>query len=129
VPPTTPPPDSTAHSLCRLSFLPPPDTCGDDGGFAALLAEVGALLMGRRTFESIGRPLPGRRSIVVSRNPAWAHEGCERAGSLDDAIARCAGARNLWPRSPSTPIKGAAWLVEIEDAMVLVQNLADESAA
>jgi len=54
------------------------------------------IVMGRRTFESIGRPLPGRRSIVVSRNPAWAHEGCERAGSLDDAIARCSGAPELF---------------------------------
>lgn len=36
-----------------LSFLPPPDAGGDDGGFAALLAEVGALLMGRRTFEVV----------------------------------------------------------------------------
>ena len=46
------------------------------------------ILMGRRTFESIGRPLPGRRSIVLSRDPGWAREGCERAGSLDEAIAR-----------------------------------------
>lgn len=49
------------------------------------------ILMGRRTFESIGRPLPGRRSIVLSRDPGWAREGCERAGSLDEAIALCAG--------------------------------------
>jgi dihydrofolate reductase len=46
-----------------------------------------AILMGRRTFESIGRALPGRRTIVVTRNPAWRHEGCERAASLDEAIA------------------------------------------
>src|SRR5690606_337309 len=43
--------------------------------------------MGRRTFESIGRALPGRRTIVVTRNPDWAHAGCERAGSLAEAIA------------------------------------------
>ncbi|GAA4406494.1 dihydrofolate reductase [Quisquiliibacterium transsilvanicum] len=46
-----------------------------------------AILMGRRTFESIGRALPGRRTIVVTRNPDWRHEGCERAASLDEAIA------------------------------------------
>lgn len=46
-----------------------------------------AILMGRRTFESIGRPLPGRRTIVVTRDPEWAHPGCERAGSLAEAIA------------------------------------------
>ena len=49
------------------------------------------VLMGRRTFESIGRPLPGRRNIVVTRNPGWSHPGCERAGSIDEAIALCAG--------------------------------------
>jgi dihydrofolate reductase len=49
------------------------------------------VLMGRRTFESIRRPLPGRRNIVVTRNPGWSHPGCERAGSIDEAIALCAG--------------------------------------
>ncbi|MFO1197102.1 MAG: dihydrofolate reductase [Burkholderiaceae bacterium] len=46
-----------------------------------------AIVMGRRTFESIGRALPGRRTIVVTHNDAWHHEGCERAGSLEHAIA------------------------------------------
>jgi len=49
-----------------------------------------ALIMGRRTFESIGRPLPGRRTIVVTRNPDWQHDGCERAGSLAEAAALAA---------------------------------------
>lgn len=48
------------------------------------------LVMGRKTFESIGRPLPGRRTIVLTRDPAWTSPGCERAGSLDEAI-RLAG--------------------------------------
>lgn len=49
-----------------------------------------AIVMGRNTFESIGRALPGRRSIVVTRNPDWRHVGCERASSLDEAIALAA---------------------------------------
>ena len=36
-----------------------------------------ALLMGRRTFESLGRPLPGRRNLVLTRNPDWRAPGCE----------------------------------------------------
>ena len=48
------------------------------------------IVMGRRTYESIGRPLPGRRTIVVTRDPTWTQPGCERAGSLDEAI-RLAG--------------------------------------
>jgi len=49
-----------------------------------------AIVMGRRTFDSIGRALPGRRTIVVTRDPHWAHAGCERAGSLAQAIALAA---------------------------------------
>jgi dihydrofolate reductase len=45
------------------------------------------VLMGRKTFESIGRPLPGRRNIVITRNRDWRHEGIEVAHSLDDALA------------------------------------------
>lgn len=44
------------------------------------------VIMGRKTFESIGRPLPGRRNIVVTRNAAWQHDGVEVASSLDAAI-------------------------------------------
>lgn len=50
-----------------------------------------AVIMGRRTFDSIGRPLPGRRIVVLSRDPAWRHEGCERAGSLPEALELVAG--------------------------------------
>lgn len=49
-----------------------------------------AILMGRKTFESIGRALPGRRTIVITRDPEWRFPGCERAGSLDEAIALAA---------------------------------------
>lgn len=45
-----------------------------------------AIIMGRKTFDSIGRPLPNRRNIVVTRNPDWAHEGVQRAGSLEEAV-------------------------------------------
>ena len=49
--------------------------------------------MGRATFESIGRPLPGRTNIVLTRNEEWSHDGVEVAGSLDGAleIARARG--------------------------------------
>ena len=43
------------------------------------------ILMGRKTFESIGRPLPNRRNIVITRNPDWQHEGAETAASLQQA--------------------------------------------
>jgi dihydrofolate reductase len=46
-----------------------------------------AVIMGRKTFDSIGRPLPNRRNIVISRNAGWSHDGVERAASLAEAIA------------------------------------------
>lgn len=45
------------------------------------------LVMGRRTFDSIGRVLPGRRSIVITRRPDWAHASVEVAHSLEEALA------------------------------------------
>ena len=50
------------------------------------------IIMGRNTYESIGRPLPGRRSIVLSRSAEFALEGCETATSLTEAIQLCEGA-------------------------------------
>ena len=49
------------------------------------------IIMGRKTFDSIGRPLPNRRNIVISRNADWRHEGVERVGSLQEALALVAG--------------------------------------
>ena len=44
------------------------------------------VIMGRKTWESIGRPLPGRRNIVVSRNASYQATGGELVGSLDEAL-------------------------------------------
>ncbi|MDR1340041.1 MAG: dihydrofolate reductase [Prevotellaceae bacterium] len=48
------------------------------------------VIMGRKTFESIGRALPGRTNIVISRDPKFAAAGCTVAASLDDAVAAAA---------------------------------------
>lgn len=47
-----------------------------------------AVIMGRRTHESIGHPLVKRRNIVVTRNESASFPGCETASSLDEAIAK-----------------------------------------
>jgi dihydrofolate reductase len=44
------------------------------------------IVVGRKTFESIGRPLPGRRMIVVTRDRNYKAEGCDVAHSVEDAI-------------------------------------------
>jgi len=46
-----------------------------------------SLVMGRKTFESIGRPLPGRSILVVSRNPDYAPPGVRVVHSVDEALA------------------------------------------
>jgi dihydrofolate reductase len=53
----------------------------------------GVLVMGRATYDSIGRPLPGRTTVVVTRNPDWSAEGVLVARSLDEALALAAEQR------------------------------------
>lgn len=45
------------------------------------------VIMGRRTHESIGRPLPGRLNVVVTRRSDYRPDGCVVAGSIDEALA------------------------------------------
>lgn len=45
------------------------------------------IIMGRNTFESIGKPLPNRRSIIITRNKDYKQDGCEVVHSLEEAIA------------------------------------------
>lgn len=63
------------------------------------------VLMGRKTFESIGRALPGRRNIVVSRNPGFEAAGCETVASIDEAMASVA-------REPEVMVIGGASFYE-----------------
>lgn len=44
------------------------------------------VVMGRKTFESLGKALPGRRNVVITRNGSFAAENCETAGSLEEAL-------------------------------------------
>jgi dihydrofolate reductase len=49
------------------------------------------IIMGRKTWEAIGRPLPGRQNIVVSRQPGLVASGCDCAGSLETALEAARG--------------------------------------
>ena len=49
------------------------------------------IIMGRKTFDSIGKPLPGRTTVIVTRNQNLKIAGCIIAHSLEEAIAACAG--------------------------------------
>ena len=48
------------------------------------------LIMGRKTYDSIGRPLPGRTTIVITRNPDWSVPGVETVHSVQAALRRAA---------------------------------------
>jgi dihydrofolate reductase len=58
------------------------------------------VIMGRKTWDSIlqslGKPLPGRQSIVISRNPAWQATGAKAATSVAAALAACGDAPLAW---------------------------------
>ncbi len=80
------------------------------------------LIMGRATFDSIGRPLPGRRTIVVTRNPNWRKEGVETASSIDSAINLCrhdeeiiiAGGADIYRQSMEGTQRIYRTLIELE---------------
>jgi dihydrofolate reductase len=53
------------------------------------------IVMGRKTYESIGRPLPGRQNIVITRQDRYAPEGCTVVQSVDAALAAAADAQEI----------------------------------
>ncbi len=46
----------------------------------------GTLIMGRKTFESIGRPLPGRETIIITRSDNYSQQNCHVASSIEEAL-------------------------------------------
>lgn len=50
------------------------------------------IIMGRKTYQSIGRPLPGRQNIVITRQSGFAARGCDVVGSREAALAAAGGA-------------------------------------
>lgn len=64
------------------------------------------LIMGRKTHESIGRPLPGRRNIVLTRQPDYTADGCVVCHDADNALTACTGFEEVM-------VMGGAILYEI----------------
>ncbi|MDZ5473136.1 dihydrofolate reductase [Bacillus sp. 31A1R] len=55
-----------------------------------------SIIMGRKNYESIGRPLPGRRNIVLTRERAFQAEGCEIAHSKEEVFKLCEGEEEIF---------------------------------
>ncbi len=84
------------------------------------------IAMGRKTWDSIGRPLPGRQNIVVTRNPGWRADGAQRAASIDEAIVIASSAgpaqtATAAGRMPKLYVIGGAEIYAL--AMPLAQEL------
>ena len=69
------------------------------------------VVMGRKTYESIGRPLPGRANIVLTRDPAWRADGV-RVGHSLDAVLRIANEEAKKSSAPEIAIIGGRALFE-----------------
>lgn len=78
------------------------------------------VIMGRKTHESIGRALPGRRNIIISRNPDFAAPKCEVVTSLENALTLLAGEPKAFVIGGAQIYKKAidlcqsAWVTEID---------------
>ncbi len=78
------------------------------------------IVMGRRTWDSIGRALPGRRNIVITRQQAWQADGAEPAASLQEALRMCAEAPEVFViggarvYEAALPLAHRLWLTEID---------------
>ncbi|MDD2777011.1 MAG: dihydrofolate reductase [Gallionella sp.] len=82
------------------------------------------ILMGRKTFDSIGKPLPQRTTVVITRNPELQIEGCLMANSLEAAIAACAGETEIFIvggaeiYAQALPYADTLYLTEIQQDVV-----------
>jgi dihydrofolate reductase len=78
------------------------------------------IVMGRRTYESIGKPLPGRKNIVITHNREYQAPGCIVVGSLDEAWDAAAGADEVCVIGGTTlfaetlPVADVIHLTEVE---------------
>jgi dihydrofolate reductase len=90
------PSESSAKRVVLIAAVADNGVIGVDGGIPWRIAEDFAhfkattlghtLVMGRSTYDSIGRPLPGRTTIVLTRSPTWTAEGVLVAASLEAAL-------------------------------------------
>ena len=74
------------------------------------------LVMGRLTYESIGRPLPGRKTVIITRQPDYQQPGCTVAHSLAQALAACKGEEKVFIAGGGEIFRQA---MELADAIIL----------
>jgi len=92
-------PGQNAMKIAIIAAVAPDGTIGNEGRIPWHLSDdlkrfkritMGhAVIMGRKTYESLGKPLPGRRNLVLTRNPQFLADGVTTFADLDAAIAAC----------------------------------------
>lgn len=80
------------------------------------------ILMGRKTYDSIGRPLPGRTNIIISRDPCYRQPGCQVFNDIDSAIDSCSHLPEVFVIGGSSfyasmlPLAQTLYLTEVRQA-------------
>lgn len=90
----------------------------DETRFFKELTTGHTVIMGRKTWDEIARPLRHRRNIVITRNPSWSAEGAERAGSLAAALELAGGEAQVFVIGGAEVYRQA---LPIADRMYLTQ--------
>ena len=96
-------PENTNRDLIMVVASTPAGIIGSAGGMPWRLStdlkrfrsitQGGALIMGRKTFDSIGRVLPGRTTIVITRDKTWRHPGVYSANSITETLQKLQSTR------------------------------------
>jgi dihydrofolate reductase len=76
------------------------------------------ILMGRKTYESIGRPLPGRTNIIISRNPSYSQPDCLVFNDIEKALESCRDAEEIFVIGGSDLYKS---MLPVADTLYLTQ--------
>jgi dihydrofolate reductase len=90
------------------------------------------VIMGRKTWDSLPpkfRPLPGRRNIVITRQSGWSAPGAERTGSIEEALALCAGEPQVWVTGGSEIYALARRLADIAEVTEIDADFEGDSYA
>ncbi len=83
------------------------------------------VIMGRKTFESLGRPLPNRTTIIVSRNKTYQVDGCIVVNSLEEAISAAQEDQNPFILGGGEIYKQALLLADILDLTLVHHSFED----
>lgn len=90
------------------------------------------VLMGRRTWESLPerfRPLPGRRNLILTRDPQWGARGALSVQSIEEALVQCQGVQRLWVIGGAQVYRAALPMADLIEVTEIHQEFQGDSVA